>query len=432
MSGNEDIKSGSILTRPTKKRGSDEDVRRIDPLPDEQMLRQELLPATLEAYLARPSLTQRLFLWLPALLFLGLIAWAFFATIDVVVKAHGSLRPTTDVQYFISPFDGRIGEIFVREEELVAAGDTLMIFDYVEWSDQLVINTQQQDLIASEKTDLRAMLAVTPLNFDGDDYENLIPAPPALALPKYISRYNAFVRDVQLLIQQYEVYRKRANRADELLNKNVISIEEHETTLSTARLQELQITQYLNNTHRDLREIVFNLEQEVNNLQREAATLKENISKAHIISNVSGSVSVLDVEKAGVFRARGSELCRITPDADLHAEIHIPPHDIGLVREGLTVNLLLDAYSYSEWGIATGEISAISADVTQTERGAQPYFKVLATLDGTRLEYKRPSARELSVELRKGLTFQANIIVGEKRLIESLFDKTVDYFYFVN
>lgn len=432
MSGNEDIKSGSILSRPTKQRGPGDDVRHIDPLPDEQMLRQELLPATLEVYLARPSLTQRLFLWLPALLLVGLIAWAFFAKIDVVVKARGSLRPTTDVQYFVSPFDGSVAQIFVHEQDKVAAGDTLIIFDFDEWSDQLALNEQQQELIASEKADLRAMLAVTPLNFNGDDYDNIIPAPPALALPKYISRYNAFVRDVQLLIQQYEVYRKRANRADELLNKNVISIEEHETSQSTARLQELQITQYLNNTHRDLRELVFNLEQNVNTLQREATSLQESINKAHITANVSGIVSVLDVEKPGVFRARGSELCRITPDADLHAEIHIPPHDIGLIREGLKVNFLLDAYGYSEWGIATGEINAISADVTQTESGAQPYFKVLATLDAVELTYKRPAARDLSVELRKGLTFQANIIVGEKRLIESLVDNTVDYFYFVN
>ena len=83
------------------------------------------------------------------ILLVGLIAlgaWTYYATLEESVPGMGFLRPVEDVQKVMSPEDGLVTEIKVRENDYVKEGQPL-----------LILNT---DIPEIEKTGLELQLQV--------------------------------------------------------------------------------------------------------------------------------------------------------------------------------------------------------------------------------------------------------------------------------
>src|SRR5690606_1298786 len=113
-------------------------------------------------------------------------------------------------------------------------------------------------------------------------------------------------------------------------------------------------------------------------------------------------------------------LAEISPDTGLIAEAYVLPKDIGYLKEGTKVNLQIEAYDYNQWGMATGEVTSISADIF-TDRG-QPYFKVRCLLNEDRLVLKNG----YEGKLHKGMTLQARFFVTRRTLFQLIYDKADD------
>ncbi len=394
------------------------------------VLSEDLLPQTVEVYLARPSRRQRWVFWLLILLLAGISGWAYFSKVNIVIRAPGIIRPSTDLQVYYAPFDALLERLDVSENATVQAGDTLAVFRLREWKEQQQLTEQELQESQREINDIRRILEVLPAEVSGTNVMTALPESIELSLLKYRSDYSLLQRDLHLMQEQFTVFKKRSDRAERLFDKNVISAEEYDTEASATRLQELKIKQFLNDQEKKLRDAAFALQQTQVAMQKDLAQLRNTIDKAHIIANVSGTISSLRVAKKGIFCNRGTELFAVTPDLELRAEIRVPPKDAGLLRDSLQISYLVEAYSYSDWGAATGYITTIPDDIILDRETGKAYFNVLGSFDSLSLPYKKAAQSGIAVPLRKGLTFQANIIVGQKRLLELLYDKSVDYFHF--
>jgi len=59
----------------------------------------------------------------------------------------------------------------------------------------------------------------------------------------------------------------------------------------------------------------------------------------------------------------GEELALISPSTQFVGEVYVAPKDVGLIRRGGSVRVLVDAFNYTQWGVITGTLTALSGDI---------------------------------------------------------------------
>jgi HlyD family secretion protein len=99
----------------------------------------------------------------------------------------------------------------------------------------------------------------------------------------------------------------------------------------------------------------------------------------------------------------------------------LTPRDIGLVRPGTPVRVMVDAFNYRDWGVVDGVVSEISDDASL--EGDGPVFRVRCRLARTELSL----AGGQRASLKKGMTFRARFLVAERSLLQLLFDDVHDW-----
>jgi HlyD family secretion protein len=117
----------------------------------------------------------------------------------------------------------------------------------------------------------------------------------------------------------------------------------------------------------------------------------------------------------------GEALAVISPASGLVAEVYVTPRDVGLIRVGAPVRMLIDAFNYTDWGVVTGRVVEVSGDFVQV--GGQPMFKVKCSMDRDWLSLRNG----FTGHLRKGMTLRARFVVAERSLFQLLFDDVNDW-----
>jgi HlyD family secretion protein len=87
----------------------------------------------------------------------------------------------------------------------------------------------------------------------------------------------------------------------------------------------------------------------------------------------------------------------------------------------MPVRMLVDAFQYTEWGVVTGSVRAVSSDVVQMD--GRPMFKVTCSLAQRRLSLRTG----VEGELKKGMTLQAHFVVATRSLAQLLSDNVSDW-----
>ena len=110
---------------------------------------------------------------------------------------------------------------------------------------------------------------------------------------------------------------------------------------------------------------------------------------------------------------------KIVPEDNLIAEVFITPQDIGFVQPGMTVDVRISAFPYSEFGDVKGTVDFISQSALEPE---PPYdfFRYVARVDLDQ-EYIKINGEDKP--LQSGMSVQANIKVRENRTVLSLFSE---------
>ncbi|WP_447640685.1 MULTISPECIES: HlyD family secretion protein [Chitinophagaceae] len=142
-------------------------------------------------------------------------------------------------------------------------------------------------------------------------------------------------------------------------------------------------------------------------------------------SPIAGIVQGINNRYAGGVVQAGEVLCSISPESRLIAECYVAPADIGLIKVGQPVRFQVDAFDYNYFGILTGKVVRIDDDFTMSsnDKAATPIFKVRCSLDTTQLHLKNG----FNGRLKKGMTFQARFVIGERTLWQLLWDKIDDW-----
>ena len=347
------------------------------------------------------------------LLVIGAIASLFVVKIDVSVKGTGLLRAVQENHAIKAIVSGRVEEVFVGENQRVEAGQVLARI-------RTDILDQEKDLLLSQRSDLGSQL---------DDLHKLtrllqlreVKKRPLLSSAMYSQQFTLFWQRVSKLQNQLELAEKNFERYSQLYDNRVISAAEYDEANYTYQQAKTELELAY-----DEQASVW--QQDLTNLRLKTGELGARISQVNkeqelyvLQAPASGTLQSVKGLRRGSMISANEILAEVSPDSGLIAEAYILPKDIGYLRAGTPVNLQIEAYDYNQWGMATGEIASISADIF-TDRG-QPYFKVRCVLNEDRLALKNG----YEGKLHKGMTLQARFFVTRRTLFQLIYDKADDW-----
>ena len=347
------------------------------------------------------------------LLVVGAIVSVFVVKIDVSVKGTGLLRAVQEDHAIKAIVSGRIEEVLVAENQRVEAGQVLARI-------RTDILDQEKDLLLSQRSDLGGQL---------DDLHKLtrllrqrtVTQRPILASAMYSQQFTLFWQRVSKLQNQLDLAQKNFERYSQLYDNRVISAAEYDESNYTYQQAKTEL------------ELAYDeqaslWQQDLHTLRLKTGELGARINQVNkeqelyvLQAPASGTLqSVKGLQKGSMISAN-EVLAEVSPDSGLIAEAYILPKDIGYLHAGTPVKLQVEAYDYNQWGMATGEITSISADIF-TDRG-QPYFKVRCLLNEDRLVLKNG----YEGKLHKGMTLQARFFVTRRTLFQLIYDKADDW-----
>lgn len=418
----------------------------------------DFLPAALEILERPASPLGRFTIWVICVFFALALAWSIVGKVDVVAVAQGKITPIGQTKTIQSFEHGVIQSIFVRDGLKVEKGQVLLELD----------STMNGADIARLKRELRDANIV----IERDQW--LITAFDSAASPdEFTSQLALGEADVrlheQLATSNYQEYHaaresllekmkeKRAELAvarEELaqtelilplLEEQVSALEELSAEGIASRFQFLQKKEELLsrlsnlNIQKDrlaqiqsaLRSLESQIEQhyeeaksgvieELVEAKNKRATILQELVKAEEIAQllkirapVSGVVQQLAVHTVGGVVKSGDPLMIVVPEErELEANVVILNKDVGFVEVGQKVELKLEAFPFTKYGVIHGELSSIGQDAIQDEKLGLVYPARISMIADNIVVDQQPIA------LGPGMGLTAEIKIGRRRLVE--------------
>ena len=118
----------------------------------------------------------------------------------------------------------------------------------------------------------------------------------------------------------------------------------------------------------------------------------------------------------------GEVILNIVPQSKLKASVSVSNKDIGFVKVDQKAKIRVDAFPFSTFGEINGKVESIGADVIREEKAGGKYvFPVSISLEKNYLE-----TNDVRIQLKSGMSLQANLRLRDKPIISLLSDLLVD------
>lgn len=431
----------------------------------------------------RPApFSARMTAWLVSGIVMTIILLAGFIAIDVVVVTAGqvmSVAPNVIVQ----PFETAIvRKIYVKEGQVVKKGDLLAQLDPTIPGSDATATIAQRASLQAETERLRAEIDRRPYRSDGTQYGQMQELAFLQRQGQFnytLTSYNEQIKSLQAKVDQAQsdirqlTQRLAGMQTIEAMRKDLerLAVGSRLNTL-TAIDQRLQVEQALEDarntlqgTQRDLAAKIADrdswqhqwladtqqqLTQQERSLSDMAGQAEKNSLRRQLVDMRAEADSiVLSVTRvnAGAVLQSGVELMETVPlSAPLHVVALVDPGNSGYVAVGDKVDIKFQTLPYSRYGYAYGTVTSVGAnslsDPTQGQSSptsttpsaltttagisstglTNVWYRVGISIDKVDLRDPPPSFRVMP-----GMPVEADIVVGERTIIQYLFEKYVPF-----
>ncbi|WP_338696908.1 MULTISPECIES: HlyD family type I secretion periplasmic adaptor subunit [unclassified Bradyrhizobium] len=456
--------------------------RNIIPFPKAEVRRREqeiaFLPAALEITESPPSPIGRAIGASIIAAFCVALLWASLGHVDIVATATGKIVPGGRTK-LIQPFEsGVVRAIHVRDGQRVKAGDVLIELDpTMTGADQ---ERYRSDLLAAELevARLRAALADDPLAAfqpprgasaaDIDLHRQFLISQRAEQQAKLAeierqqgqkdaerSTISANVGKIQatipVLTERVEI---RKTLLDKALGSKVTYLSEyqdlvglqqdlilqqsrlHESDAAIALLKETRersAAEYRRTTY----DALAKAEQKAAGVAQEVVKAEQRTKLQQLTAPVDGVVQQLAVHTVGGVVAQAQALAVVVPsESHLEIEAMLSNRDIGFVHPGQQVEIKVDTFNFTRYGLLHGEVLSVSSDAitrdrpqgasndraqgsvqsgSSESRGQELEYAARVSLDRTQMQVE-----DKQVKLGPGMAVTVEIKTGTRRIISYL------------
>ena len=346
------------------------------------------------------------------------LIWLGFARTDEVVIALGKLEPKGDVKDIQIPIGGVIEEILVESGDNVEKNQVLVQLDKEASLEKF---KSFQDAIEEKELQLEKNNSILALKRDQKLQELLLINEKIRSTSEKKDMNLALLKKLEELykdggISRFKYIEYKINHDDIVSELSRLKIEkEISAGLINQELKKLESQQAL-------------IRAEIASLKSELIAAKVTLKYQSLKSPVSGIVFDLKPTTEGYVAQSSEPIMKIVPFDDLEADIEIPSNKIGFVKVGMPVEISIDSFPSSDFGVLEGNVKKIGSDALPPSQLEQ------------RTEYKYPATIELedqtfklqngsSLPLQVGMSLSANIKlrkVSYLQLLFSNFEKKTD------
>lgn len=346
------------------------------------------------------------------LLFIVLaIAWSFWAELDQVSRAPGSVIPTGRIQVIQSTDGGQIQKILVREGDSVKEGQLLVELDDVKLIAAVGEAQGKVASLMSSMARINAELFDRPLAFPAEVQQ----------FPEFISNQTMlYNKRRQALQDQLSSLRQMLGLMKQELDMNMPLLEKGDVARTDVlRLQrgvsdiEAQIVNVRNKYLQDLQAEYTKTEEDLVTAREILAQRSDALKDTKIRAPVNGVVKNIRLTTVGGVLRPSDEVMSIVPTGEeLILECKMSPKDIAFIRRGQTASVKFDTYDSSIYGSAVGRVDYISPDTLseETPNGPLTYYRVHIKVDTRKMKPHLPGEK---IEISPGMTAIAEIQTGK-------------------
>lgn len=327
------------------------------------------------------------------------LVWLTFAQTEEVVVASGKLEPIGDVKTIQVPVGGVLDEMLVREGERVSKGQVLLRLDNEATKDR-EISLQKNIVAKKEQLGLKQVELQRYLGLNDTEQAVL---------------RQTLVLEREILERFADLQRAGASAELQVLQQRnkVRGLEGDLAKTSMDRQRQVAI----------LQQQVHQLRGELADLQSKLTELRVNIRYQDIRSSVDGVVFDLKPTGPG-FVAQGSEpVMKIVPYNNLKAKVEIDSSKIGFVTVGKPVDLSIDSFPSTDFGVLHGTVKRIGSDALPPDQLKQNY-RYPAEIELVSQQLKVNSGALLPLQV--GMSLTANIKLRKVTYLQLLLGEFKD------
>jgi HlyD family secretion protein len=314
------------------------------------------------------------------------VGWLAFAKTEEVVTAPGKLQPIGDVKTVQMPQGGVLKEMLVKEGQRVSKGDVLLRLDNEASVDR---ESGLDNAIAAKRKEL------TLKQTEFDRYLEINQTERQVAV-------STLDLDREVLMR-LELLRRAGGVAELQYLQQRTKVKQDEGDVTKARIDRLRQSAILR--------------QQIQSLKGELADLSTRLTESRVANRYQAIRSpvdgvVFDLKPTGPgFVGQGSEpVMKIVPFDALQAKVEVPSSKIGFVRLGQSVDVSIDSFPASDFGVLQGEIKRIGSDALAPDQMNQDYrypvnvglkSQTLRLSSGQRLPLQVGMSLTANIKLRK-------------------------------
>jgi len=310
------------------------------------------------------------------------LAWLAFAQTDEVVVAPGKLEPIGDVKTVQMPVGGVLDEILVKDGQRVKQGQVLMRLDNEATVDR---ENSTREGIAAKQQQLRLKQTEMSRYLSLNDTEQKVLL-RNLELEKKIFMRLASLQKVGALPELQ--YLQQANKVRE--------VEGELEKVRVDRFRQISI----------LQQSIQQLQAELSELRSKLTELSVNIRYQDLRSPVDGVVFDLKPKGKGFVAQTSDPVMKIVPFSALQAKVEIESSQIGFVRVGRPVEISIDSFPSTDFGVLQGRLSSIGSDALPPDQLKQSY-RYPASVRLSSQQFRLRSGQLLPLQV--GMSLTANI-----------------------
>lgn len=398
----------------------------------------------------------------------GFLLWASLAPLDKGVPMIGTVSVASNKKAIQHEVGGTVDEIFVKDGDVVQAGDLLLRMNNVRAEAEAESLRVQYITARAIQSRLLAEQKGTKVNVP-NEFENHLKDPRvmnSIAMQEQIAKSRkASLKSEQMVInqsikglyaqvaglkqsvvskqQQKKLLLEQINNVRELASNGfypsnqVLTYEQQlaelESELSSdtgaigryeAQVAELKMQKIQKNREyqKEVNTQLSEAQKQADALNSQLKSLDRDVSNVDVKAPVTGTVVGLSVFTSGAVVSPGFTLMDIVPIEDnLVVEGRLPVHMIDKVHINLPVNLLFTAFNQNKTPNIPGVVTNVSADRYEDDRTGEPYYKVIAKV--------APEGAELVSDLKvlPGMPVDMFVKTGERTMMNYLLKPIADH-----
>ena len=369
---------------------------------------------SIQCYLAEFSPYSKVFyVSLILIVFFGL-AMLPFCYVNVITRTEGIIRPFQERTVVRSLMSATIQSVHCEDGSTVKKGDTLILFQQLNYTAQKEYITQKINNCTKLINDLK--LLTQPDVWKDSTINN------RLQTAVYRSQYLHFYDQ----LQEKDILNKKLQKDillyDPLLREKVIAPNEFADIrfqlLQASAVFQLQISKQISQWQQEL------IEQQklLVAYKTENSNLLANAQSYIVKAPITGTVLMQEPLYTGAAVLPSGELLSISPAQDLIVECWISPSDRVTIYHGHTITYSIPEIRNQMSTTLEGKVISIAEDYTLVNN--KPLFRVKCSLNQTRVQLQNG----FSYVLGRGLLLETRFLLARKSCWELLYQQLYDWF----